>query len=160
MRSYEAIGRIDRGVLSLDRDDLARAIRSMPDGPVVVTVKGWKATRSLRQQAYLWRVVYEALSEHTGSTREEIHEITKGLFLPKEKALCDGNGEVVGRYVIGGSTTVLSTDEMSGYIARLREWALHTFGLDIPEPELEPQPASRPRRRTKAAVPALVAECV
>lgn len=91
--------------------------------------------RSLRQNAYLWGVCYRAVSEHTGYEDWEVHELAKQMFLPRTLAVTDGNGEIKGEYVIGGSTTKLDTAEMTEYIERFRRWAAETFGLVIPDPD-------------------------
>lgn len=135
MERYEATGSIEGGRLLIDRDRIAQAIKGMPDGPVALTVRRARAARSVQQNRFLWGVAYALLAEHTGHTADEIHEIAKGMLLPKTKAVCDGNGEVVGEFVIGGSTAALNTQEMGDYIAALRSWSLEKLGVLIPEPE-------------------------
>lgn len=48
---------------------------------VVVEVELEKAKRSLNANAYLWGVVYELISKHTGHTAQELHEIYSRMFL-------------------------------------------------------------------------------
>lgn len=110
------------------------ALDGLKDGPVDITVTRKRATRSAQANAYWWGVVLAALSEHTGYTRDEIHEIVKAKFLPRQLAVCDGNGEVIGEYVIGGTTTRLTTVEFGELIERVRVWAAEELGCEIPEP--------------------------
>lgn len=84
--------------------------------------------RSTPQNRYLWGVVYELLSAHTGYTTDEIHEICKHKFL---KAFIEIAGEEI---EITKSTTSLTTVEMENYLTKIREWASIHLQLSIPEP--------------------------
>ena len=110
------------------------AIASLPDGPVELVVSRRKATRSAQANAYYWGVVLEALHRLTGYEPDELHDICKAKFLPKRVAFCDGNGEVVGDYVVGGTTTRLSTNEFYDYVERIRRWAADELNCPIPSP--------------------------
>lgn len=48
---------------------------------LVVDINLEKSRRSLNANAYLWGVVYELISRHTGHTSEELHEIYSRMFL-------------------------------------------------------------------------------
>lgn len=98
-----------------------------------VTVTRLRATRSPQANRFYWGVVIEALSQHTGYTPEEMHDLCKAQFLPKKLAVCDGNGEVVGEYVLGGSTRQLKTNEFYEYVERVRQWAAE-LDCYIPDP--------------------------
>ena len=76
-----------------------------------VTVKRLRATRSIQANRYWWGVCLALASEKTGYTPEELHEIAKQMFIPKKLAICDGNGEVQGEFVMGGSTRSMNTSE-------------------------------------------------
>lgn len=118
-----------------NRRDFDRAIGQMREGAEVeieVTIR--RATRSLNQNAFWWGVCLELASEHTGYTPDEMHEIAKQMFIPKKLAVCDGNGEVVGEYVIGGSTRKMNTVEFGEFIERFRQWCAETLDLYIPDP--------------------------
>lgn len=127
-------GRVVAGRLEVSLGDVAASVRDWPDGEVVIVVRTVKATRSLIQNAYYWGVCLQLVSDHTGYTPEEVHDLAKQMFLPKALALTDGNGVVVEKRVIGGSTTKLNTGEMSAYVDRFREWAASTLGVVIPDP--------------------------
>ncbi len=107
-----------------NRRDFDRQIAQFKDGwQLEVTIQRRRATRSIQANAYYWGVVLRALSEHTGYTPDEIHDICKAKFLPKRLAIQDGNGEVVGEFVLGGSTRALNTNEFHDYVERIRQWA-------------------------------------
>jgi hypothetical protein len=103
------------------------------DGPVLLTVERKYATRSTAQNALYWACVVGLVAEHTGYTPDEIHDIYKAKFIPKAMAIADGNGEIVGEVVLGGSTTRMDTVQFSEFCERIREWAA-TLGVVIPDP--------------------------
>lgn len=105
----------------------------LADGPCEIVVKRRRSTRSEAANNYYWGGVIEALSQHTGYTPDEMHAICKAKFLPKKLAICDGNGEIQGEYVIGGSTTKLNVLEFGDYLAAIRAWALE-LGCHIDDP--------------------------
>ena len=114
---------------------VASELRHCRDGEFVVTIKRARATRSSQANRWYWGCVVGLVAEHTGYTAEEIHEIYKAKFLPKTLAFADGNGEVLGEFVIGGSTTRLNTVEFSEFCERIREWAADSLGVVIPDPQ-------------------------
>lgn len=114
-------------------DDQIRQFREGAEVEVEVTIR--RATRSLAQNAYWWGVVVEMISEQTGYTPDEVHEFLKAKFIPKKLAFCDGNGEVVDEYVLGGSTRKMNTLQFGEYMETVRRWAAETLGLNIPDPE-------------------------
>ena len=129
---YVTTGVIRKGKLKIP--NVARwmeTMRQLPDGPVVLSLRRARATRSLEANAYYWGVVIKAISEHTGYTPDETHQALKMLFLPKHLAYADGNGEVVKDLVIGGSTAQLSRGEFNAYVQSIRAWALQTLDVDI-----------------------------
>lgn len=117
-----------------NRRDFDRQIAQMRDGAEVeVAVTRRRATRSPQANAYYWGVVMQALSQHTGYTPDEMHDICKAKLLPKKLAIADGNGEVVGEFVLGGSTRSLNTNEFYEYVERVRQWAAE-LDCDTPDP--------------------------
>ena len=100
-----------------------------------VTVKRLRATRSQQQNRYWWGVCVELVSEHTGYTPEDVHEIAKQMFIPKRLAVADGNGEIQGEFVVGGSTRQMNTEEFGEFIERFKQWAAETLDVVIPDPE-------------------------
>jgi hypothetical protein len=100
---------------------------------VEVTIQRLRATRSQQQNKYYWSVVIATLAEHTGYTPDELHEVLKQKFIPKRLALCDGNGEVKGEFVMGGSTRTMKTHEFSEYVEAIKRWASEDLDVYIPD---------------------------
>ena len=118
-----------------DRRDFDRQVQRLKDGwEVEITVKRRSVTRSQQQNAYYWGVIVRILAEHTGYTDVEIHDVLKAKFLPKHLAITDGNGEVKGEFVLGGSTRNLKTAEFSEYCEHIKEWAADDLDVYIPDP--------------------------
>lgn len=105
------------------------------DWELEVTVKRLRATRSLLQNAYYWGVVVQLLAEHTGYTPDEMHDVLKAKFIPKQMAVCDGNGVIVDELVLGGSTREMNTIEFGEYMEAIREWAAEALDVVIPDPD-------------------------
>jgi len=99
-----------------------------------VCVRRLRATRSQRQNAYWWGVCLALASEHTGYTPEEMHEIAKQMFLPRKLAVAGQNGEVVGEFVMGGSTRSLNTQQFGEFMDRFKQWCAETLDVYIPDP--------------------------
>lgn len=121
----------------------------MRDGEVLVAVTRRKASRSQQQNRWYWGVIVELLSEHTGYTPDEVHEVLKAKFLPKRVALADGNGEVKGEFVIGGTTTTLDKLAFGEFCEAIRTWAADELGVVIPDPDAGAMwPGARPQHAT------------
>lgn len=114
---------------------LETALSALRDGEYELRIDRKRATRSEQQNRYWWGVCVELVSEHTGYTPEEVHEFAKQTFLPKKLAMADGNGEIVGECVIGGSTTKLDKIQFGEFVERFRQWAAETLDIVIPDPE-------------------------
>ncbi len=137
MTMYQTSGRVLRGTLKIrNRGQMLEQLKHWCDGEVTLTIERKHAHRSLAQNAWYWGVVVHAISEHTGYTPEETHAALKTLFLPKQLALVNGNGEVINELVIGGSTTKLDRVAFGQYVEAIRIWAMETFDLDIPSPSV------------------------
>jgi len=94
-----------------------------------------RATRSLNQNAWYWGCIVEAISEHTGYTPDEVHDLLKQKFIPKKLAIQDGNGEIKDELVIGGTTTKLNKVQFGEYCEAIRRWAAMDLDIVIPDPE-------------------------
>lgn len=114
---------------------IAAQLARSKDGEYVITIERKHATRSHQQNRYWWGVCVQLVSEHTGYDPEEVHELAKQMFIPKRVALADGNGEVVGEYVLGGSTARLDRLAFGEFIERFRRWAAESLGVVIPDPD-------------------------
>lgn len=127
-------GFVSAGRLQMrNRQMVADQLQRMRDGEVRITIERVHATRSAQANRYYWGVVVELLAEHTGYTADEIHDVLKAKFLPKKLAVTNGNGEIKGEFVVGGTTTKLDKLEFGEYVTRIRQWALDDLGVLIPE---------------------------
>jgi hypothetical protein len=122
------------GRLKLNRRKLTDLLRTRRDCELMIVIERKHATRSLAQNAYYHAAIVGSISDHTGYTPDEVHEILKAKFLPKKLAIADANGEVVDEFVIGGSTTKLNKIQFTDYIDAIRQWAAETLDLDIKDP--------------------------
>ena len=131
-----ASGQIREGKLFIrSRREFDQRIAQMRDGlEVEVSITRRRATRSLAQNAYWWGVCLPLVCQHTGYTVDELHEIAKQMFLPKKLAICDGNGEVQGEFVMGGSTRALNKIEFGEFVEKWRQWAAESLDINIPDP--------------------------
>ena len=113
------------------RDSYNLYLKSLPDGKYEYTLRKPKkdaSQRSIQQNRYLFGVVYKLISEETGYTDYEVHEIFKTLFL--KKYLRIGKKEIR----ITESTTKLNTKEFESYCESIRMWCSSNLGFSIPEP--------------------------
>jgi hypothetical protein len=120
------------GRLRLRRSELfATQLHQLRDGEVEIRIERRKATRNQQQNRFYWAVVIAALADHTGYSPEEMHEICKAQFLPRHLSVAKNNGEIVGEFVIGGTTTQLSVGEFAAYLDAIQAWAA-TLGVVLP----------------------------
>jgi hypothetical protein len=131
-----ASARIVKGRLKVrDWSRILREVARMKDGEVLIRLERAHATRSQQQNAWYWSQVVGQVAQHTGYTADEIHEIYKAKFIPKHLAITDGNGEIRGEFVLGGSTVKLDTQAFADYCERIREWAADELNVVIPDPD-------------------------
>lgn len=114
-------------------DEQVRQFKEGAQVEIAVSIR--RTTRSLKQSAWYWGCIVQMISEFTGYTPDEVHEWAKAKFIPKKLAICNGNGEVVDEYVLGGSTRKMNTVEFSEYCEAVRRFAAETLSLDIPDPD-------------------------
>jgi hypothetical protein len=134
MTEVVTTGFVEKGHLTIRNREAFRGQLRHLRGEVVVTVERKHAIRSLEQNAYWWGVCVHLVSEHTGYTPNEVHELTKQMFLPKKLCFTDDNGVVKGEYVIGGTTTRLNKIQFGEFIEAFRRWAAEDLGVIIPDP--------------------------
>ena len=93
-----------------------------------------KATRSIKQNSYLWAVVYPTIrifmadNHNQEYSDEAIHEATKEMFLPSRVEQWASREVKVYR-----STAKLTKQEFADYLDQVFAWA-GGFGCSIPEP--------------------------
>jgi len=108
----------------IDGIDLLIDKLSNKDGVFFVDIRESRNSRSLQQNRYYWGVVLKALSDDTGYTAEEMHQLMAEKFLSYEK----------GEHVFVRSTTSLNTKEFEEYLSQIRLFANTELGIFIPEP--------------------------
>jgi hypothetical protein len=129
-----ALGEVACGKLLLRQADrFPEQVQQLRDGVYEIRLERLRATRSQQQNRFYWSVIMQTLADHTGHSPDELHEICKAKFLPKQLAMTDGNGEIVGEFVIGGTTTTLSTEQFRDYCDRIMAWADETLGMRFGE---------------------------
>ena len=111
-----------------DKRKLFSVLRNLK-GSFAISLKKNKAARSLASNRYYWGVVLAYLSEETGFTKDEAHQLMQRQFLKYAKDASDGTSEMFVR-----STTSLNTIEMNEYIEQIRIFAVSELGVYIPEP--------------------------
>lgn len=137
LQEYEATGAIKKGKLILrNRRALKLALKAFSDCEVAVRIERRRANRSQPQNRWYWGCIVQALSDHTGYSPDEMHAVLKAKFIPKRLAVTDGNGEICGEFVIGGSTAKLDKTAFAEYCEAIRQWAAE-LGVAIPDPNYE-----------------------
>lgn len=119
-------------LINFDKEDDKRKLFSILKnlkGAFAISLKKSKPTRSLAQSRYYWGVVLAYLSEETGYTKDEAHQLMQRMFLKYAKDVPDKKPQMFVR-----STTSLSTIEMNEYIEQIRTFAVSELGIYIPDP--------------------------
>ena len=131
---FTVLGEARHGVFSFDKRMFSALSRQLKDGHYEVTVQRLQANRSQHANRYYFGVILAALSEHTGYHVNELHELMKQKFIPKNMALLDGNGDVKGEFVMGGSTRKMKVGEFHTFVERVRQFAAEELGVYTPDP--------------------------
>lgn len=127
-----------------NRDVLANAIRHLseiePDGKTVVSIREYKPSRSLEQNAMYWGAWLPYLVGQTGYTVEELHNRFKRTFMLhiylQEQANArqrewvelytiikrDGTPQMVDRALATISTTWATVEQFSDYLQRIEHF--------------------------------------
>ena len=96
----------------------------------VLDIKQFRKKRSNRQNRYYFGVIVKILSQELGYFPDEIHELLKQKFRPKQIAI-KTTGEV---FQVGSSTTEDDTFHAEEYYEMIRTWALQELDILIPLP--------------------------
>lgn len=129
-------GRVDlQGRLLFPRDIRIRhdaRIVSFTGKNVVVTVEEAKATRSLKQNAWIWGVAYPLIAETIGYDRHEHDELHYWLV-----ATCFGThfDERISAEVPNARSSKLTTKEFGDYMEWLVRFAAQKWSCVIPLPD-------------------------
>ena len=86
--------------------------------------------RSLEYNAYYWAAILPMISDYTGDTTEDQHEIFKFMFLPRRFITVEGKEIEVAK-----SSADLSSKDFHDFVERVIEFASKE-GLIIPPPTI------------------------
>ena len=120
-------GKVKDGKLELYNERDFKIYLGNLKGEVEVVIQRKQTKRSIQANRYLWGVVYKLISESTGFTDEEVHQIFKKKFLTYKKSYKGKN------YNFVDSTTKLDIFEFSEYINKIKDFAAKELGCYIPE---------------------------
>lgn len=95
---------------------------------VQLTIDKRRKKRSDKQNNYLWGACYPVISEETGHTPQELHEIFGWMF---RKEIVLFNGKEVERIK---HTSEMTIGEMVGYIMLISA-EVATMGITLPDPK-------------------------
>jgi hypothetical protein len=119
---------VDNKLHFADKERLNQDVTRYNDKTVEVTVKEYKPKRSNQLNQYYWGVVVKIISDYTGYTKEETHELLKQTFLKKKILINDE------WYDTTESTTKMNNKEMLEFIEDVKQWAAQTLYVYIPDP--------------------------
>lgn len=121
-------GIINNGKVVLDEQDAYEGyLLTLEDKRIELVIKKEEIARTNQQSKYLFGVVYQLISEETGYSKEEVHELMKSIYLKDHKIINDK------RYTVIRSTHDLNTQEMTEYIENVKRFASTELQLFIPE---------------------------
>lgn len=128
MKKHSHYGTVkDGGFVPDNETDLDITFQLLDTHRVEVNFKRVTKQRSNPQNKYYWSVVIPTISNVTGYTRDEMHEVLKYRFLQV----------AVGKDItmkMVKSTADLKTDEFQLYLSDIRNWAREILGTFIPHP--------------------------
>ena len=129
------------------RGNAMRALQSAEiggDAILVVRIEPEEKKRTLRQNKYLWGVVYKHLDNDPGyfvneeterllhgrgiAVTEIVHEFCKAQFLPPVDLGIGGGMRIT------KSTAKLNRQEFNDYVENIRRWAAESLQVFIPDP--------------------------
>ena len=120
---------VEKGKLTLDDIFAFKAELSRLEGKsITVELKQQRKARSGNQNRYYWLIVIGLISESTGYTPDECHELLKQIFNGVSRDIAGAT------YLIPQTTTKLNTKEWEDYMSLIRTWASAELGLFIPCP--------------------------
>ncbi len=125
----------EQGTLEgIPRKKFADQLKHFAGKPIELIIRRKKKYRSIQQNKFLW-LSYNLISDHTGFTPDELHEIFKGMFLKREKV----NEKTGTLFTYTESTTALTTIEFMEYMERIVKFSAEEFGITLPMPEEQAQ---------------------
>ena len=112
-----------------DRRTFGKWMEGLEGKRVTVVVEKLVKHRSTPQNAYYWGVCTKLISETSGYTPDEVHELLKQKFLRKSDPL-----SLAIDFRRTGSTTELTTTEFENYLDSVKQFAAEFFGITMPDP--------------------------
>lgn len=109
---------------------LAQEIARLDGQDVKLDIGPDRRQRTLRQNRYLWGVVYGMIAAKKKCSTTVVHDAMRQECLPKQYVTF-GKEKIETRK----STTELDTEQMTKYIDDIRAFALDELGIDIPPPD-------------------------
>lgn len=140
---YSYILNIEQGVGKIQgRKQYEADCRQLGNAKMVLTMKRYKAKRSLSQNGYYWKVIIAAVRQglidmgfdHAAVNLEAVHELLKAKFLKRDIANDDGLFITVTL-----STSDLNKTEFGEYIDAIDRWSLEFLGFNLPTPNTQQQ---------------------
>lgn len=113
-----------------DKKKLYEVLKTRKPKIYNIEIKEYRKDRSNNENRYYWGVVIKELCNHTGYNADEMHEVLKAKFNPKELVFKQ-TGESV---KIGGSTADMNTLEFEAYLEQIRIFALTELDVLIQLP--------------------------
>jgi len=110
-----------------DRVRFNSYVRSLK-GEVEMILRRRRRIRSIRANAYYWGVVLDVISDATGFTSEELHQVFKRKFLGYYRSY---KGK---KFIFVRSTASLSSFDFWEYINKICEFASKEFQIYVPAP--------------------------
>ena len=108
---------------------LWKVLKTLRPKKYEIVIKQHRDNRTNPQNKYYWGCVLSILSDHTGFTIEEAHEVLKKKFLPVSKVLSTGE-----EITYAGSTADLNTQEFEDYLEKIRIFSATELDCYIPNP--------------------------
>ena len=104
---------IESGKLVLKEREVYLSFLNTLEGEVEVIIRKPRKNRTTPQNDFMWAYL-QLVSDHTGDSRNELHEYFKRILLPAKEI------KVMGKTIkIPTSTTDLSTKEFGEYLERI-----------------------------------------
>ncbi len=117
MRAPIFFGNVEKGRIVLDnKERFIPYLKSFEGKRIELVLREKRTTRSGGQSRYYWGVVLAMLADHTGHSKEEMHDILKEIFKVE-------------------STAKLKTQEFEYYLSQIKIWAAEFYNLPIPDPQ-------------------------
>lgn len=117
------------------KSDLGAHIKSLKPGMYDWEIVKYNKVRSNAENRYYHGVVLELLSEYTGYTADEMHDILKAMFLSEKQRL---KWDKRKKIQIQKSTSTLTTVQFEKFLEDVRRWAASELGCYIPNPNEPP----------------------